>query len=272
MRKTQTLLLIALSIAVLSGCANTGTVKKLDASDGDAEKEALQMVSARSGMAEGKRFIYLMAWNKIPVGRIVAEISRPQAYKGYDVYVVTLVTESNKFLSRIYRVEDTYTSYVDTRTITSRGFEADRKEGNYRKHVIVEYDFEAMEATYTNLTDGSVKNCPIDPNVQDPVSAMCYFMTLPIRKGEMVGITINLNEKNYELFGKVEDLGIVKLSELGSFPAFRVRPYAELKGERVRKGSAWMYFLATDSRYPLYGGVRIPFGRVTATLRAVEDI
>ncbi len=254
------------------GCANTGTIKALKSAGDVSEEKVLSSMLTRPGFHARKRLTYLMAWNNIPIGVIRAESGNIENYRGRDVYVVTLVTESNKFLSKIYRVEDTYTSFIDTQTMTSRRYEADRKEGNYRKHVVVEYDFEKMEAIYTNLTDGSVKRCTIEENVQDPVSAICYFMMLPVKPGEKASITVNLNEKNYRLFGKIENVNVVKLPHLGSFPAFKVRPYAELKRKRVKKGSAWMYFAADKNRYPLYGVVLIPFGRVTATLKSVEDI
>lgn len=256
----------------LQGCANTGTVKRIDLSVGISEEKAVKEISRKGRFHRNKRLVYLIAWNNIPVGRIITEVGGVERYREYDVFVIKLVTESNKFLSKIYRVEDTYTSYVDAETVTSRRYEADRKEGNYRKHVIVEYDFDKLEATYTNLTDGSVKKCAIKKDVQDPLSAMCYFMTLPIRIGEKLGLTINLNEKNYDLFAMVEDIEVVKLADMGTFPAFRIRPYAELKGARVKKGKGWMYFSADADRYPLFGVVQIPFGRVTATLRSIEDI
>ena len=272
MKKIQLIVVLLLTSAFISGCASTGSVKSLKrAKDVSSEEVELKM-NNMSALPEGKRFIYLIAWNGIPVGRIVAEIKPPIEYRGYDVYVAKLVTESNKFLSKIYRVEDTYTSYVDTKSISSRRYEADRKEGNYRKHVVVEYDFDKKEATYTNLTDGSVKKCPIKDNVQDPLSSMCYFMTLPVKIGDEVNITVNLNEKNYDLYGKIESLDLVNIKNFGSLPSFKVRPYAILKGEKVKKGSGWMYFSADENRYPLYGVVKIPFGKVTATLRSIEDI
>lgn len=263
---------ILLLSSITGGCAGTSTVQTLKPGGNISEKKALDHVSRKIPFHTRKRLIYLMAWNNIPVGRIIAESGGIKKYRGVEVYVVRVVTESNKFLSKIYRVEDTYTSYIDTRAMTSRRYEADRKEGNYRKHVIVEYDFKEMEAEYTNLTDGSVKRCQIKENVQDPVSAMCYFMTRPIKCGEKIDMTVNLNEKNYRLFGTVENIDVVKLPKLGIFPAFKIRPYAELKGKRLRRGNAWMYFAADENRYPLFGVVLIPFGRVTATLRSVEDI
>ncbi|RKY40878.1 MAG: hypothetical protein DRP85_07720 [Candidatus Makaraimicrobium thalassicum] len=271
MLKPQAIIISFLIIFNLLGCADTGTVRRARSVRDISEKEALDTMSAKPRFNARRRFTYLMAWNNIPIGRIIAEVGDIKNYRGRDVYPVTLVTESNKFLSRIYRVEDTYISYIDTRTMTSRRYEADRKEGSYRKHVIVEYDFDEMEAVYTNLTDGSVKRCPIEENVQDPLSAICYFMTLPVVPGEKISMTVNLNEKNYRLFGKIGNIDVVRLSRLGSFPAFKVRPYVELGSERVRKGKAWVYFAGDKRRYPLYGVVLIPFGRVTATLREVKD-
>ncbi|MEA3489834.1 MAG: DUF3108 domain-containing protein [Candidatus Omnitrophota bacterium] len=272
MRSLWAIIISFFMLFCMTGCVSTGTIRPVKAVKEISEKEALGSMSVRPTFHVNKRLVYLMAWNNIPVGKVIAESGDIIDYRGYKVRVMTVVTESNKFLSKIYRIEDTYTSYVDVRTVSSRRYEADRREGNYRKHLVVEYDFDKMEARYTNLTDGSVKTCPIEKSVQDPLSAIYYFMTKPVKPGEDVSMTINLNEKNYKLFGRVGKIEVIKLPLLGLFPAFKVRPYAELKGRRVKKGRAWMYFTADENRYPLYGVVLIPFGRVTATLRSVEDI
>ena len=271
MRELKCFFVFVLVILNLAGCAGTGTIKQVKEVRDVSETEALESMAARPGLPSGIKLTYLMAWNGIPVGRVIAESGDIIKYKGKDVHVVTVVTESNKFLSKIYRIEDRYTSYVDTETITSRWYEADRKEGNYRKHLVVEYDFPNKEAVYTNLKDGSVKRCAIEDDVQDPLSAICYFMTMPVKPGQMIGITVNLNEKNYRLFGKVGSVEVIKLPREGARAAFRIRPYAKLGGRMVKKGRAWMYFSADEQRYPLYGVVLIPFGKVTATLLSVED-
>jgi len=95
---------------------------------------------------------------------------------------------------------------------------------------------------------------------------------MPINVGEKINLTVHMNENNYELFGKVEKIKMVKLPLLGLYPAFKIQPYAELNNDRVKKGKAWMYFSADDDRYPLYGGVSIPFGRVLATMKTIEKI
>ncbi|MDD3089039.1 MAG: DUF3108 domain-containing protein [Candidatus Omnitrophica bacterium] len=256
----------------LVGCAGTGKVKPLAPSDIEEKEEVSVSLEKRRELIVGKRFIYNIAWNGIPVGRVIGECGEEIEYRGYKVYPVRIRTESNRYLSKIYRVEDVYYSFVDASDMTSRRYEADRKEGRYRKHVIVEYDHNAGKAVYTNLTDGSVKTCDIRDQVHDPVSAFCFFMTLPVKEGDRVSISVNLNEKNFDLYSLVEGFGTVTVPSLGDFRAFRITPLIILKGKEYRKGRAQMYFSAGEKRYPLYGVVWIPFGKVTATLDRVEDV
>lgn len=272
MRKSQLIVILPLILAVISsGCAKIGVVKPVDKVEGISEEKVLTSMDSEARFYTRKRFIYLIAWNGIPVGRVIAESGDMINYRGRRAYVLKVVTESNKFLSKIYRVEDTYTSYVDAETMSSLRYEADRKEGSYKKQVIVEYDFDKMEAIYYSLLDGSVKRCPIEKNVQDPVSSMAYFMTLPVKPGDRIKITVNLNEKNYRLFCRIGEVEAIKLPTLGTWAAFRVRPYAELKGKRVKKGRAYGYLSTDKKRYPLFGVVLTRFGRVTATLKSIED-
>lgn len=219
-----------------------------------------------------KRLVFNLAWNGIPVGSVTAESGDISVYAGREIYTLKLVTESNKFLSSIYRVEDTYISYIDKETMSSLRYEANRKEGRYRKHVIVEYDFNKMEAVYTSITDGSVKTCSIYKDPQDPVSAICFFLTLPIISGQKVDIIVNLNEKNYMVAVTAGDVKRISVPALGMVESLKVTPKTTLEGVEVKKGKAWAYISTDENRYPVYGVVRIPFGIVTATLVKVEQI
>ncbi|MDD5488054.1 MAG: DUF3108 domain-containing protein [Candidatus Omnitrophica bacterium] len=271
MRRFQ-LITYMLVVALLAGCVSTGGISGINRHKGISEKQAFSDISVETPFPVDKKFTYLVAWNGIPVGRVMAWTEGVMTYMDREVLVIKLVTESNEFLSKIYRVEDVYISYVDKTDFISARYEADRKEGSYRKHVIVEYDMKALTAVYTNLTDGSVKECPIREKVQDPLSLICYFMTRPVQAGEKVSFSLNLNEKNYDVLAEVEKIEVVTLPHGEAVPAFRIRPYVELDGKRYEKGRAWGYVSADSRRYPLYGIVKIPFGKVTASLVSVEDV
>ena len=158
----------------------------------------------------------------------------------------------------------------------SRHYTATRREGRYKKDLVVNYDFEKLIAYHKNLRDKSVKTCPIEENLQDPVSAAYYFRTIPIEVGETKKIIVNLNEKNYEVFGKIKKVATIDLKDIGKFNAFLIKPYAILNGERLKKATAWGYFSADEKRLGLYIVIKvlsIPFvGEVSATLENVEYI
>lgn len=219
-----------------------------------------------------KRMVYHIHWNGIPVGSVTAESGEISEYRGKKVYTLKLVTESNRFLSAIYRVEDTYYSLVDKDTMTSLRYEADRKEGSYRKHVIVEYDFDKMEAVYTSITDGSVKRCPIPRWPQDPMSAICYFMSVPAVSGDEVCLVVTTNEKNYSVCAGVGEERKMKIPAMAHSQVRKVTLKVYHEGKEFKKGKAWAYISADSNRYPVYGAVSIPFGIVTAVLVKVEDI
>ena len=106
----------------IAGCANVGVIRPLKHVGDISEGKIAASMSARPQFHSRKRLTYLMAWNGIPIGSIVAEVGEAREYRGRDVYPVTLVTRSNKFLSKIYNVEDKYVSYIDAETMTSRRY------------------------------------------------------------------------------------------------------------------------------------------------------
>ncbi|MBF0253357.1 MAG: DUF3108 domain-containing protein, partial [Candidatus Omnitrophica bacterium] len=237
------------------------------------EKTIVEALENEAGLSvKTKKYTYLMAWNSIPVGSIYAQVGPFTEYQGKKVLMVSVKTESNKFLSKIYRIDDVFISYIDLDTFRCIRHEANRKEGNYRKNLIIDYDFENLTATYSNLKDGSVKKCEILPDSHDILSVIIEFTTLPVKPGETLHMELNLNEKNYDLYGYVESLEVVILPGKKYVPAFKIKPYAMLDGKKYERGKGYLYFSADKNRDPIYGAVEIPFGKVTATLKSIDEI
>ncbi|MBL7156937.1 MAG: DUF3108 domain-containing protein [Candidatus Omnitrophica bacterium] len=268
MKKRIFVLLLLLLFA--AGCARTAKIRRLAVRDSAGEEIAKP--SAR--FTVGERFTYVAAWKGIHVGRVTATIEDLIRFKGYEVYKIVVVAKTSDFLSKLFKVEDTFISYMDKDKLISRGFEATIREGRYKKDLVVDYDFEKCVATFKNLRDGTVKTCPIEENVQDPISAAYFFRTIPVKVGDRIKLTVNLNEKNYEVFGNIEKSSITTVPAIGTFNAFLVRPYIKLKGKLERRGKAWGYFSQDEKRIGLYMVVKvleIPWiGEITATLERVE--
>ncbi|MEE9500291.1 MAG: DUF3108 domain-containing protein [Candidatus Omnitrophota bacterium] len=263
---------ILVLVAFTAGCAKTARIGRPPIS----EMASQEIAEPKPSFIVGEKFTYLIAWKGIPVGTATATIEELTTFKEYEVYKIVVIAETNDFLSKLYRVEDRFTSYMDKDKLVSRHYEAIQREGKYRKHLVVDYDFQKYIATYKNLKDGSVKTCRIEKNVQDPVSAAYFFRTVPLRVGDKIKIIVNLNEKNYDIFGAIDKRASITLSEMGTFDAFLIKPYVKLKGKRLRRANVWGYLSADKKRLGLFWVLKvleIPWiGEVTATLKKVEYI
>ena len=264
-------MLLLLPVMLLaSGCAGTATIRRLSAGAPPAGKVALPEAT----LIVGEKLTFLAAWKGIPVARATATVESLMSFKEYEVYKIVVTAKTNKVLSKLFRVEDTFTSYVDKEKLISRRYEAIIREGRYKKDLVVDYDLDRSVAINTNLLDGSVKETPIEKDVHDPISAAYSFRTMPIKIGDEVRMTVNLNEKNYKVVADVEKAVRIDLPGIGEFGAFLIRPYVMLEGKRQKRGKAWGYLSSDKKRLAAYMAVRvleIPWiGGVTATLEKVE--
>ncbi len=253
-----------------AGCARTARIRHREA----CLPVSQEIVKPASLFTVGERFTYLAAWKRIPVGTATVTLEELTTLNGHEVYKIVIRARTNKFLSKLFKVEDTFTSYMDKNNLISRRYEAVIREGSYRKNLVVDYDDKKNLAIYRNLTDGSVKTCPTLRNVRDPVCAAYFFRTIPLEAGDRVKIAVNLCENNYEIVANIVKMANVGLSGLGDFSAFLVEPYIKLKGKRQKRATARGYISADKRRLGLFMVLKvleIPWiGEVTATLKNVE--
>ena len=236
-----------------------------------------KILKRESTLPVGEKCSFYISWQNIPVGKATATVEGITRFKGNRVYKIVVNAKTNDFISAIFKIDDTFTSYVDCRTLTSRRFEAVLREGSYRKNLVVDYDYPGRIAIYRNLLDGSVKKCPIKKNVQDPVSAAYFFRTLPLKIGDKVKITVNSCEQNYEISSMVTAAAPYRASRMRrTFNIFALKPYLKLKGNAYKRAKAWGYISADEKRFFLYINLNIleiPWlGEITAKLEKVEYI
>ena len=161
-------ILAILLVALLTGgCAGMTRVSRFVVTE-EAPKIATE---PRNSPVVGERITFRATWKGITVGRATVTVEELMPFKNYEVYKIVLRVKTTPFLSALFKVEDTFTSYADKETLVSRYYEANIREGKYRRHLVVDDDFEKKIGIYTNRQDGSVKTAPIKDDVRDPISA-----------------------------------------------------------------------------------------------------
>jgi len=264
----------SLAFLFVAGCATSHDLQKQSLLIYEIQN-AVEFTSAPSliDLPTYEKLTYNIKWLGISVGTLTASIKGIEKICGRDAYVLEAVFKTNSFCSKIYRVDDRYVSYMDKERLCALRHEVYRREGNYKKDAITEFDHVNRKAHFRNLLDKTEKVFDIPEGVHDFLSAYYYCRFLPLKVGDKLRYTVSNNEKNYQVIVLVKSRTSVKLSALGEKKALLIQPYALLKGEEVKEGSARGYYSCEGSRPFLGAVITAPvFTKITAFLSKTESI
>jgi hypothetical protein len=268
-------LYILFGLVLLPGCVSRPQVRTTPVAEkrpvsasvsqpADSMIEVERPVSEKTIYREVYRF--RIDWMRIPVGYVTFEIMHDKVLNGKKVFRVTLRVRTNRFASRIYRIEDRYTSYVDKETLLPIRLDVDRREGRYRKKAVTVYDRVNRMAYFRNFHDGSSKSYPIPEDVLDPISCVIMMRSRPLEVGRDYVLNVDTSEVLYKIYAYIEKKEIINVKGFGDFMAAYVSPYALLNGKKVRKGTISGY-ISDKEGILLYAEARAAlFTKMTANL------
>lgn len=255
-----------LALAV-SGCGSSFHFSRKELLNG-----ASRTISGSRQLRVGEKLTYQIRWMGIPVGIAVFNVKELAQINGRDCYHIMVSVTSNAFLSKIYRVDDEFHSYIDKENLYSLRFSKKQSEGRYRSNEQVDYDQQAHKGVHKSFLNNSTKEVVIAENSQDDLSAIYYFRMQDIEVGKPFVMNVNADEKNWILEIDVLQRGTMSLSVIGSLEAIEVEPCAKTtEGKPLNKGKMWIWFGADENRIPLAALARAAIvGTVTAVLTKVE--
>jgi len=212
-----------------------------------------------------------LKWIGFSIGTVTMSINGIEKINGRDAYYLEALFESNKFLSKIYRIEDRFVSYMDVENLYTLRQEVYRSEGKYRKRAVIDFDQAAHKAHFRDLIAKSEKVIDIPADVQDTLSACYYFMLLPLKAGDTIDYSVYNSEQVYRLMGLISEKAFIKTPGLGLKEAFGIKPYVDLNGQRVQKGELKAYFSCDKRRIPLMGRIKgVVFAEAAFSLTKIE--
>ncbi len=268
-------LIIIITVFSVCGCRTVerkdDLLRRIERKVEKAVEVAPEPVSRLNKLPEEERLVYKVKYLGIPVATMVASIKGTQMIAGRKAYVFELTAQTNKFFSKVFTVNDRYVSYMDVEHLYILRHEEYRREGNYKKDAIIDFDQINHKAYYKHLLNGEEKVFDIPPSVQDALSAVYYYRMLPLKVGRTNEFETNVDEVNYRFLGVVEKKKKMRTDALGKIEVLIMRPYAVLDGKMVKKGSMWGYFTNDARRIPVKTVMKtLIFGKATVTLSKIE--
>ncbi len=217
----------------------------------------------------GEEIRYRVYWGRIPVGRSVATTEWVEKY-GRTLLSIRLRTRSNRFLDRIYPVDDVIESIIDPHTFLPLRFEINLQEGRYRKHEITLFDYENLIAYWRSETRDRERAFRLEPDTRDLISFSYYLRKVGFTPGSRQQFRVMTDEKIYDLWLEAGSETRVRLPNYGRVPSIEVEPEAAFEGLFVRHGRMTLWVSNDERRILTRMSASIPVASIRMVLQDVR--
>jgi len=169
----------------------------------------------------GEKLAFVLKWVNIPAGKAVLRVEPFTDINGIKARHFVMTAKTNKFVDFFYKVRDRIDSYADIKMNHSVFFKKKQKEGSYKKHSIVNFDWKKNQAGYSN---NGKKRKPIAlmPGSFDPLSAFYFIRMMDLKvktsikrpvtdgKKNVIGVINVISRQNLKVNGKIYDTFLVE--------------------------------------------------------------
>ena len=223
-----------------------------------------------NAFSNGERLVFDISWYGISGGTAVMEVKK-EIDKDHSVYKVTSVTRSNRVISLFYPVNDLVETYMDTTTLYPYRYRSRQEEGTYSSDKEILFDREKNMATFIkHKANGETHTSEVPSMVQDPLSVVYFFRTLPLEIGKDVSMDVYDGNKNWTLV--IQVLKKEKVwTPAGTFNTIKIKALIKYEGIFVNKGDVLLWFTDDASRTPVMMESKIKIGHITAMLIEKQD-
>ena len=122
----------------------------------------------------GERLEYNLKWGFFPVGSAVMEVLPKDSQDTDGPKIIRFSVRTNSFADTFYKVRTQISSTIDPLFTRALRYEKSQHEGNTRREIVVDFDYDRGEARYLQ-NDSSPVITSIPGPVFDPLSIAYFF-------------------------------------------------------------------------------------------------
>ena len=207
----------------------------------------------------GEKLSYEVRFGPVKVGSGSMEVAGIDTVRGHPAYHTIFRVRGGTF---VYRVDDVFESWMDTRTLSSVRFHKDQDEGRRERKIRIEIFPERQ--TFSENGD------PEEPSVASPLDdgSFLYFVrTLPLRPGESYEFNRYFRPDRNPVHIRVLRRERVKVPA-GTFDAVVVQPSIKTRGIFSEGGRAEVWISDDADRVVLQMKSSLSFGSLNLYLRS----
>lgn len=235
-----------------------------------------KMNSPQYAFQKGEFLEYRIHWGAINAGIASLEVSgKTELINGRKCFHVICKGYSTGSVDALYKVRDTYESFIDEETLVSRRFNRDIQEGGYKSYREVFFDQENQMAYEHNISKGKVKTFKVPANIQDVISTFYYARSnydhSKLQPGDKISLKNFIDEKTFNLEAIVLKKEKIKIGK-DEYNAIRMKIAVEEAG-LMTDGSKITFWVSDDKNLiPLSFRSKLFIGSLRADLISVKNL
>ena len=209
--------------------------------------------------AVGERLEYDVRYSNIKVGSGTMEVSGIAHVRGRETYHTVFTVRGGNF---VYRVNDRYESWIDTRTGNSLRYRQDQHEGN--RDVERNFEFFPERAVFTENGE------PEQPSVANPLDdgSFIYFLrTIPLNVGETYSFERYFRPDRNPVTIRVLRRERIRVPA-GEFDAIVIQPIIKSRGLFSENGHAEVWLSDDENHIMLQMKSGLKIGSLNLYLRS----
>lgn len=206
----------------------------------------------------GERLEYDVHFGKVRVGSGAMEVAGLDEVRGRETWHTVFTVQGG--LKFVYRVNDRYESWIDTRTGNSLRYKQDLSEG--RRDVERNFEFFPERAVFTENAE------PEKPSVRNPLddgSFIFFLRTIPLTVGETYTFERYFLPDRNPVTIRVLRRERIRVPA-GEFDAIVIQPVIKSKGIFSENGHAEVWLSDDDARIMLQMKSALSFGSLNLYL------
>ncbi len=221
----------------------------------------------------GERLTYVLRWGFIHAGEAVLEVRPMTEMGGQPANHFVMTARSNGFIDNFYKVRDRIDAYADAGMQHSVHFIKKQREGNYKRDVVIYFDWVMNQAQYENK--GKKKDpIPLMPGSFDPLSAFYYIRHMEMKPGLKISHPITDGKKNVIGEAKVIKRETIKVGGQ-SYDTFLIIPDLKHVGgvfKESENAKMQIWVTADSRRIPVRLKSKVVVGSFVGDLVKVEGL
>lgn len=209
---------------------------------------------------------------------IVKFSARETTYAGKASYLLKATGTTIQTYDPIFKVRDSYQTYVDKATMRPLKYLRDTNEGGYTQFEELRFDYDSGTiASKTGKTKDQVKSSsfPLQNCTFDIVSIMYQLRNMDLdqyKVGDKIPINIFFDEKQYDLYVKFMGIEEVKVKKQGKFRCYKISPLLIEGGIFTETEKMFVYVTADDNKLPVLVESPIRVGSIKAVINNADNL